>query len=92
MIRKIQSVFRLFKAGEVVADPAKWKSRQITTSMLVAAIWALVNTVSVFGVEVPVDAETVDGLAVGLLSVVNLVLTVTTTDKIGLRDDSNTEN
>jgi hypothetical protein len=84
VIKKIQSAFRLLKAGEVVADPAKWKARQVTTSMLVTAIWAAVTAANSFGVEVPVDAETVDGLAVGLLAVVNLVLTVTTTDKIGL--------
>jgi hypothetical protein len=88
MIKKIKSAMQLMKAGKVVADPAKWKNRQITSSMLVTAIWALVNASAAFGVEVPLDAETVDGLAVGILAVVNLVLTVTTTDKIGLHSKS----
>jgi hypothetical protein len=88
MIKKIKSALQLMKAGKVVADPAKWKARQITSSMLVAAIWALVNAASAFGVEVPLDAETIDGLAIGILSFVNVVLTVTTTDKIGLHSKS----
>jgi hypothetical protein len=88
MIKKIKSALQLMKAGKVVADPAKWKARQITSSMLVAAIWALVNAASAFGVEVPLDAETIDGLAIGILSLVNVVLTVTTTDKIGLHGKS----
>jgi hypothetical protein len=88
MIKKIKTAMQLMKAGKVVADPAKWKARQITSSMLVAAIWALVNAASAFGVEVPLDAETIDGLAIGILSLVNVVLTVTTTDKIGLHSKS----
>jgi hypothetical protein len=43
-----------------------------------------VNAASAFGVEVPVDAETVDAIAVAMLAVVNVLLTVTTTDKIGV--------
>jgi hypothetical protein len=88
MIKKIKSALQLMKAGKVVADPAKWKTRQITSSMLVTAIWALVNAGAAFGVEVPLDAETIDGLAVGILAMVNVVLTVTTTDKIGLHGKS----
>jgi hypothetical protein len=84
MIKKIKAALSLMKAGKVVADPAKWKARQISSSVLVAAIWSAVNAASAFGVEVPVDAETVDAIAVAMLAVVNVLLTVTTTDKIGV--------
>lgn len=84
MIAKLKSAYQLMQAGKVVADPAKWKKRQITSSMLVAVIWAAVQAANAFGVEVPVDEQTVDSIAVGILSVVNLVLTVATTDKIGV--------
>jgi len=88
VIKKIKAAMELMKVGKVIADPAKWKARQITSSMLVAAIWAAVSAANAFGVEVPVDAETVDTVAVATLAVVNLVLTVATTDKIGLSDQS----
>jgi uncharacterized membrane protein len=88
MLKKVKAGLDLMKAGKRVSDPAKWKTRQITSSMLVAAIWAAVNAASAFGVEVPVDAETVDAVAVAILAVVNVVLTVTTTNKIGLPSGS----
>jgi uncharacterized membrane protein len=84
MIKKLKAGMELFKAGKRVQDPAKWKARQIESSAIVAVLWAAVNTATAFGIEVPVNAEIIDGLAVALLAVVNVVLTVTTTNKIGL--------
>lgn len=88
---KIRSLFSLFRKGRMVADPARWKARQIEASALVAVLWAGVQAASAFGVEIPIDGETIDGVAVGLLAVVNWVLTVTTTDKIGLPCEPGTE-
>lgn len=84
MIGKLKAGLDLMKKGKAVADPAKWKARQITSSMLVGAIWAGIHAAATFGIEVPVDAETVDALAVAILAVVNVVLTVTTSDKVGV--------
>lgn len=84
MLKKIKALLDLMRAGRVVADPAKWKKRQITTSMIVALLWAMASAARAFGVEVPLDAETADGLAVGILAGVNFVLTLITSDKVGL--------
>jgi uncharacterized membrane protein len=84
MLKKIKAGMALMKAGRRVQDPAKWKARQIEASAIVAVLWAAVNSAAAFGIEVPVNAEIVDGLAVAILAVVNVVLTVTTTNKIGL--------
>jgi uncharacterized membrane protein len=84
MLKKIKAGMALMKAGRRVQDPAKWKARQIEASAIVAVLWAAVNSAAAFGVEVPVNAEIVDGLAVAILSIVNVVLTVITTNKIGL--------
>jgi predicted membrane protein len=86
MLKKIKAGMALMKAGRRVQDPAKWKARQIEASAIVAVLWAAVNSAAAFGIEVPVNAEIVDGLAVAILSIVNLVLTVITTNKIGLPD------
>jgi len=88
MIKKIKSGMELMKAGKRVSDPVKWKTRQIEASALVAVMWGAVNAASAFGVEVPVNAEIIDGLAVAILSIVNVVLTITTTNKIGLPSKS----
>jgi len=84
MIKKLKSGVALMKAGRRVNDPAKWKTRQIEASAVVAFLWAAVNSAAAFGVEVPVNAEIIDGLAVAILAVVNVLLTVATTNKIGL--------
>lgn len=84
MIDKLKAAWALMQAGKVVSNPALWKTRQVTTTVIVAALWALVNVGKAFGVEIPVDAETIDAAAVAILGLGNLVLTVATTDKIGL--------
>jgi uncharacterized membrane protein len=88
VIKKLKAGMELFKAGKRVQDPAKWKARQIESTAIVAVIWAAINTASAFGVEIPVNAEIVDAVAVALLGVVNCVLTITTTNKIGLQSKS----
>lgn len=84
MIAKLKTAFTLFKVGKVVADPAKWKNRQISTTMIVAVIWAASDAARAFGYEIPITEELADGIAVGVLSVVNLLLTYTTSDKVGV--------
>jgi uncharacterized membrane protein len=88
MIKKLRAGYDLMKKGKRVSDPAKWKNRQVEASVLVAVIWSAVNAAKAFGVEIPVDEDTVDALAIAILSVVNVVLTYATTNKIGLPADT----
>jgi len=84
MLTKIKSLLVLFKRGQVVADPKKWKTRQITSTVLIAFIWAAFDVLKAFGYDIAIDDETVNNIALGLISVTNLMLTVTTTDKVGV--------
>ena len=83
-LTKITSVIDLFRKGQVVADPEKWKNRQVTATVLGAVIVAGANTATAFGYPIPVDIDTANTIAVGLISVLNAVMTYVTTDKIGL--------
>lgn len=83
-MNKIAAVWALFRQGEAVADPAKWKMRQVTGTMLAGVILAMVNLAKAFGYDIPIDTDMANLLGAGLLAGVNVVLTVTTTDKIGL--------
>ena len=91
MIGKVKALWAVMQTGRAVSDPAKWKSRQITSSMLVAILWAGINALSSFGIEVPIDAEAIDYLAVSLLAGVNFLLTIATTEKIGLQPKPNAD-
>ena len=83
-LTKLASVIDLFRKGQVVANPEKWKNRQVTATVLGAVIVAGANTATAFGYPIPVDIDTANTIAVGLISVFNAVMTYVTTDKIGL--------
>ena len=83
-MNKVSAIWQLFKAGQSVSDPARWKSRQITVTVLGVVILAAVNLLAAFGVSIPIDTETANAIAGGILAIVNVVLTLTTTDKIGV--------
>lgn len=83
-MNKISALWNLFKVGQSVSDPSKWKSRQITVTVLGAVILAVVNLLAAFGMSIPVDTETANAIAGGIIAIVNVILTLITTDKIGV--------
>ena len=88
-MQKLLAVLALFRQGNVVANAAAWKNRQITVTALGAFLLALIHVLKAFGVEIPVDEETANTIAAGVLCLVNIVLTLVTTDKIGLPSKAN---
>ncbi len=83
-MKKLAAIWSLFQAGKVVSDPAKWKKRQIGVSALVTFLWAIAEATRAYGYDVALSEDTVNSAAVAILAAVNFVLTVTTTDKLGL--------
>jgi len=83
-LNKVAAVIDLFRKGQSVADPGKWKNRQVTATILGAVIVAGANTATAFGYPIPLDIDTANTVAVGLISVFNALMTYITTDKIGL--------
>ena len=84
MIAKMKALMALLKKGRSVSDPAKWKSRQITATALTGAIWAAIQASEAFGYAIPIDEATVDSVAVGVLAIANWVLTLSTSEKVGV--------
>lgn len=85
---KLFSLLGLFRQGAVVADPKKWKERQITATVLAGLLLAIVNVLGAFGYVLPIDTETANAIAAGIIAVVNVILSITTTDKVGLPANS----
>lgn len=83
-MRKLANLWRVFKLGEAVANPAAWKTGQIQANAVTALLVALVALAKSFGYDLPITDEQLDGVAVGLLAVVNIVFTVTTSKTVGL--------
>ena len=84
-IETIARTLALFQQGQSVADPQKWKSRQITATMLAGLIVAAVNVAKALGYDLPIDADTANAIAVSALVVVNAVLTITTSKTVGIK-------
>ena len=84
MIKRAKAAYTLLQKGKAVADPAKWKSHQIAATALTGVIWAAFQAAEAFGYAIPIDEQTVDSVAVGILAFVNWLLTISTSEKVGL--------
>jgi hypothetical protein len=84
MLEKMKALMSLFKQGSAVADPAKWKNRQISATMLAGLIIAIVQLARAFGYEIPIDTDTATAIAGGFIAVFNTVFTVVTSKHVGL--------
>lgn len=90
-MNKLLALLDLFRKGNAVADPVLWKNRQIAATLLLPTFGALVAVLRAFGLEVPLDDTQITQLVTGLVVLINCLLTVSTTDKVGLpaKPDSN---
>jgi uncharacterized lipoprotein YbaY len=84
MLQKLIALARVFRKGEQVADPAAWKTGQIAVTALAAFLVAAAQAAAAFGLPLPVDEAAWSAVAAGVIALVNIVLTVATTRKIGL--------
>ena len=84
MLEKMKALLSLFKQGSAVADPAKWKNRQISVTMLAGLIIAIVQLARAFGHEIPIDTDTATAIAGGFIAVFNTIFTVVTSKHAGL--------
>ncbi len=86
MFEKIGAFWRVFKAGESVANPTAWKRGQITVAMLVTLGGAVLALLDTFGVHVDMSTDQLASIFGGVLTVVGLfnhAVTVASSDKIG---------
>lgn len=84
MIGKITAVWRVFRKGEEVANPAAWKAGQVTATAIGGFLIAAVQAASAFGFEVPADEGQISAIAAGVLAIGNILLTLATSRKVGL--------
>lgn len=84
MFAKFSALMEVLRFGQEVADPAKWKGRQVKANALAGLLLALAALGRSYGIDLPVDNEVALGLATGALAIINAVLTIVTTKKIGV--------
>lgn len=88
-MKKLLTLFGLFKRGQAMANPDRWKKRQVTANGIAGLLWAVVRVAEAYGYDLQMETATIDSLAVAILSVVNFVLTITANEDVGVRDRNN---
>lgn len=83
MFAKIAAVLEVMKYGQEVADPAKWKSRQVNANVIAGLLTALVALAQLYGISIPFNEDIAYGLATGGLAVFNAIMTMVTSKKAG---------
>lgn len=80
----VKDAFAVFRAGEAVDDPAKWKQGQVTANAVTVFLAAAVTLAKGLGYDLHIDNATLAAVGTGLFALVNWLLTVATTKHIGL--------
>lgn len=83
-MEKIRALWSLFQLGRSVADPAKWKAHQVSANAAAAVLLAIVALLRSFGVHFPISDDQALSIGGGVVALANVVLTVISTDKIGI--------
>ncbi|MCH8622627.1 hypothetical protein [Undibacterium sp. TS12] len=84
MFEKVNAVINLFRKGSEVSNVEAWKNGGISVAALAAAMGALAQFGDAFGVHVAITPEQLNGLAVGVVTLVGVVLPVITSKRAGL--------
>ncbi|MFZ6780264.1 hypothetical protein ACO0LD_25810 [Undibacterium sp. Ji83W] len=84
MFEKINAVINLFRKGSEVSNVELWKNGGISVAALAAALGALVQFGDAFGIHPDITSEQINGLAIGVVSLVGVVLPVITSKRAGL--------
>lgn len=88
MINEFKAFFTLFQQGKVISNAATWKNRQIAGNAMVGLLSSALVIAGGFGVAINVDADTINAAGAGiaaLVTIANAVLTVITSDKVGVK-------
>ena len=80
MFRLVNAIFDIFRAGQAVSNPAAWKNAQLVGTLLTA----LVALAAAFGYDLGLSSEEIAGGAIFIVAVVNGILVVVTSKKVGL--------
>lgn len=86
----ILAFFKLFELGQSVLDVAKWKAHQVNANTLSLFAVALLNFLPLVGVHVPasVNVDSINSFFAWALPIINSVLTIVTSDKLGVMPSS----
>ncbi|MFZ6743493.1 hypothetical protein ACO0LC_09735 [Undibacterium sp. JH2W] len=84
MFEKVNAIVNLFRKGSEVSNVELWKNGGISVAALAAALGALAQFGDAVGIHLAITSEQLNGLAIGVVSLVGVVLPVITSKRAGL--------
>lgn len=89
MIEEFRAFFVAFQEGKELANAKIWKDRQHLGNALLGFLGAVVVILGGFGYKLELDTDTLQNLSggiVALVGIVNQILTITTSSKVGIKN------
>jgi hypothetical protein len=86
-MNKFALFFNAFQKGQMLSNSAVWKDYTIASNAVLAFLAAMLPLLSSFGVVLdlePGTLESMTGILVTLITVGNGIMTVVTSDKVGI--------
>lgn len=83
----ITDIWNVVKQGRELGNAATWSNRTALTGLLISLITGAVAIAKAFGYDIPIDKDTIAGLAAGIVAVhgvVSAFLLVATDKRAGL--------
>jgi len=84
MFDKLKAGLNVFRKGSEVANPEAWKTGQITGTVIGALLLALVNLAQVYGIQLPIEADSANAIGGGIVAIANIMLTAATSRRAGI--------
>jgi hypothetical protein len=81
-------IFDAFKQGKSLTSSTTWKNVQIATNALACVLGVGVYILQMF-VDIHITNEQILTLSGGIAAIVNVVITIITSDKVGLPNKEN---
>lgn len=84
MLEKLGALINLFRKGSEVSNVELWKTGGISVAALSATLGAVLQFSDAFGLHISVTPDQINGIAIGVVSLVGIVLPLITSKRAGI--------
>lgn len=84
MLDKIKMLWEVIQLGKSVADPEKWKKKQLQVNVLGGLFIGVAQLAKAFNYDIYLDEDTATAIAGGIIGTANWYFTLSTSTKVGV--------
>jgi hypothetical protein len=84
MLQKIKAAWEVLQLGKSLADPQKWKSRQVRLTTLGGFFIGVAQLAKMFNYDIYLDEDTATAIAAAIIAASNWYFTLATSTKVGV--------